>query len=72
LCAQTAPGYNIAWFQVDLGKMYSLKSVRIYIRREGIVNKLAHIFTYYSSIFTFSALVFDNVHVVSPMCPVDV
>ncbi|XP_062610487.1 uncharacterized protein LOC134272254 [Saccostrea cucullata] len=35
-CAHTAPIYtNRAWFQVDLGKPYSIKSVNIYYRREG-------------------------------------
>ncbi|XP_056003186.1 receptor-type tyrosine-protein phosphatase kappa-like isoform X1 [Ostrea edulis] len=34
-CAHTAAGQLIAWFQVDLGKEYSIKSVKIYYRRDG-------------------------------------
>nr|XP_022312314.1 receptor-type tyrosine-protein phosphatase mu-like [Crassostrea virginica] len=34
-CAHTAPRETIAWFQVYLGKQYSIKSVKIFYRREG-------------------------------------
>ncbi|XP_078330625.1 receptor-type tyrosine-protein phosphatase epsilon-like [Crassostrea virginica] len=34
-CAHTAPDHDKAWFQVDLGKHYSITSVKIYYRREG-------------------------------------
>lgn len=34
-CAHTAPGSAKAWFQVDLGKPYSINSVKIYYRKEG-------------------------------------
>ncbi|XP_048744000.2 protein draper-like isoform X1 [Ostrea edulis] len=35
ICAHTAPGHPLAWFQVDLGQEYSIESVKIYYRREG-------------------------------------
>ncbi|XP_061185073.1 uncharacterized protein LOC133193115 [Saccostrea echinata] len=34
-CAHTAPGHDKAWFQVDLGSTYSLKSIIITYRDEG-------------------------------------
>ena len=34
-CAHTAPNHTKAWFQVDLGKPYSINSVKIYYRKEG-------------------------------------
>jgi hypothetical protein len=38
-CAHTAPGHPKAWFQVDLGKEFSIKSVKIYYRKEGTVDR---------------------------------
>ncbi|XP_056003196.1 receptor-type tyrosine-protein phosphatase epsilon-like isoform X2 [Ostrea edulis] len=36
ICSHTALGHTIAWFQVDLGDEYSLKSVKIYYRNETV------------------------------------
>ncbi|XP_056002221.1 platelet endothelial aggregation receptor 1-like isoform X2 [Ostrea edulis] len=33
-CAHTDANKSIAWFQVDLGKEYSIKSVKVYYRKE--------------------------------------
>lgn len=44
-CSHTAPGYDKAWFQVDLRNPYTVESVTIYFRREGnylLYNELAH------------------------------
>lgn len=38
-CAMTDPGHSIVWFQVDLGKEYSIKSVKIYYRKEDTVDE---------------------------------
>lgn len=34
-CALTDVNYSKAWLQVDLGKPYSMSSVKIYFRKEG-------------------------------------
>lgn len=34
-CTHTAPNNPTAWLQIDLGKQYNIKSVKIYYRREG-------------------------------------
>jgi hypothetical protein len=38
VCASTAPGHKKAWFQVDLGKQYSIRNVIIYYRNEGTMH----------------------------------
>lgn len=45
-CAHTAPGHHLAWFQVDLGQEYSIKSVKIYYRREGTVDEYTYLELY--------------------------
>lgn len=34
-CAITDRGLNIAWLQVDLGKQFNIKSIKIYYRRDS-------------------------------------
>lgn len=34
-CAITDRGLNRAWLQVDLGKQFNIKSIKIYYRRES-------------------------------------
>lgn len=36
-CAITDHGFEKAWLQVDLGRQFSLKSIKIFSRREGDV-----------------------------------
>lgn len=40
-CSHTDVNHSMAWFQVDLGKQYSIKNVKIYYRREGVYFSLS-------------------------------
>lgn len=33
-CTKTIPGFEKAWLQVDLGKQFSIKSIKIFYRRK--------------------------------------
>lgn len=46
-CAHTAPDHDKAWFQVDLGKHYSITSVKIYYRREGMYQYTLKLLSHY-------------------------
>lgn len=41
-CAHTAQSQTLAWLQVDFGKKYTISSVKIYYRNEGMHFPLFH------------------------------